>query len=174
MAGPSFPHRGKIAVRFAINVFLGASIAWYTVRQLGSSNPIWAVASMIASADPHVGVAANMFKSRIVNVLVGCAVGLVVVSLGSSSEWQMPIAMAATVLVSSYLVRIQTMWRQAPITAALVIASGLTNHSKMSGMEFGLRKVAEVLFGCVVGLLVSWLMARLWPLAETAQADEDA
>ena len=55
-----------------------------------------------------------------------------------------------------------------------VIAAGLTHHSKMSGMEFGLRKVAEVLFGCVVGLLVSWLMARVWPLAKSAQADEDA
>jgi len=71
--------------------------------------------------------------------------------------------------VSAYLVRIQTMWRQAPITAALVIASGLTHQSKAIGIEFGLRKAAEVIFGCIVGLLVSWLMARFWPLAEAAQ-----
>jgi uncharacterized membrane protein YccC len=77
-------------------------------------------------------------------------------------------ALAATVLVSSYLVRVQTMWRQAPITAALVIASGLSHHSKSTGIEFGLIKVAEVLFGCVVGLGVSWLMSRLWPLPKTA------
>jgi hypothetical protein len=29
-------------------------------------------------------------------------------------------------------------------------------------------KVAEVLFGCVVGLGVSWLMSRMWPLPEPA------
>ena len=27
------------------------------------------------------------------------------------------------------------------------------------------------MFGCVVGLLVSWLMARGWPLAKTTPAD---
>ena len=171
---PSFPHQGVFAVRFALNVFIGAAIVWHTLLYFDVSNPIWAVAAMIAATDPDVSVAARMFRSRIINVFVGCVMGLIFLTFGRSEIWVLPVALAATVLVSSYLIRIQTMWRQAPITAALVIASGLTNHSKMSGMEFGLRKVAEVLFGCVVGLLVSWLMARLWPLAETAQADEDA
>jgi hypothetical protein len=29
--------------------------------------------------------------------------------------------------------------------------------------------VAEVLFGCFVGLAVSWLISRLWPLPEPAE-----
>jgi hypothetical protein len=72
-----------------------------------------------------------------------------------------------TVLISSYVVQIQTMWRQAPITAAIVIASGLSQHSKLSGAEHGLHKVGEVLLGCVVGLCVSWAMSRIWRLPET-------
>ena len=60
-----------------------------------------------------------------------------------------------TVLLSSYVVRIQVMWRQAPITAAIVIAAGLTHHSELSGIEHGLHKVAEVILGCVMGLLVT-------------------
>ena len=72
--------------------------------------------------------------------------------------------MAVTVLVSSYLIHIQTMWRQAPITAALVIATGLSHHSKLSGAEDGLHKVGEVLLGCLMGLVVSWMMSRVWPL----------
>jgi len=28
--------------------------------------------------------------------------------------------------------------------------------------------MAEVLFGCFVGLAVSWLISRLWPLPELA------
>jgi hypothetical protein len=27
--------------------------------------------------------------------------------------------------------------------------------------------VAEVIFGCVVGFVVSWLLSRLWPLPES-------
>ena len=69
-----------------------------------------------------------------------------------------------TVLISSYVIRIQTMWRQAPITAAIVIAAGLTHHSKLSGVEDGLHKVGEVVLGCLMGLVVSWLMSKLWPL----------
>jgi uncharacterized membrane protein YccC len=165
MTGPSFPHRGGIAWRFAANVFIGSTLVWAALREFGGVTPIWAIAGMIASVDPQMDVATRMFKSRIVNVLVGCATGLVFMLVGGSSEWTLPIALAATVLISSYLVRIPTMWRQAPITAALVIASGLTHHSKSAGIEFGLIKVAEVLFGCVVGLGVSWLMSRLWPLS---------
>ena len=82
------------------------------------------------------------------------------------NEWKLPLALAVTVLVSSYLVHIQTMWRQAPITAALVIATGLMHQSKVSGVENGLHKVAEVLLGCVMGLCVSWLMSRIWPMHE--------
>ena len=168
----SFPHQGMFAVRFAVNVFVGSLIVWHTLLYLGVSNPIWAVASMIAATDPKVEVAATMFKSRMINVLVGCLIGMIFLGAGRSGDWILPIALAATVLVSSYLIRIQTMWRQAPITAALVIASGLTHHSKLGGMELGLHKVAEVLFGCFVGLLISWLMERVWPLAESAQAGE--
>ena len=110
-----------------------------------------------------------MFRSRIVNVLVGCTVGLLVLVVGGSSEWKLPFALAVSVLLSSYVVQIQTMWRQAPITAAIVIAAGLTHHSKLSGVEHGLHKVAEVLLGCVMGLMISFLMATLWPLAEAGK-----
>jgi acid phosphatase family membrane protein YuiD len=58
------------------------------------------------------------------------------------------------------------MWRQAPITAAIVIAGGLTHHSKLTGVENGPHKVAEVIFGCLIGLLVSWAMAKVWPVVK--------
>jgi uncharacterized membrane protein YccC len=173
MAVASFPQRGVFALRFAVNIFLGTTIVWFMLRDI-VPNPIWAVASMVAAIDPKVEVAARMFKSRMINVLVGCAVGLTFIAIGGSSEWKLPLALAVTVLVSSYLVRVPTMWRQAPITAALIIAATLTHHSTASGLEHGLGKVAEVLFGCVAGLLVSWAMARVWPMEEPAQGDADS
>jgi hypothetical protein len=64
------------------------------------------------------------------------------------------------------VIHIQTMWRQAPITAAIIIATGLIDRSEWKGIEHGLHKVAEVLIGCVMGLVVSWLMSLIWPLPE--------
>src|SRR5262249_51449121 len=151
-------------VRFAVNVFIGSALLWFLVQRLADTNPIWAIASMIAAADPNVEDAARMFRSRIINVLVGCAVGLLFLLVGGSSAWKLPLALAVTVLLSSYVVRIPTMWRQAPITTAIVIASSLTQHSRRSGVEHGLHKVAEVVFGCLVGLFVSYVMSRVWRL----------
>jgi len=158
--------RDLLGVRFAVNVFVASAILWYALRDIADTNPIWAIASMVAASDPQVKEAARMFRSRIVNVLVGCAVGLLFLLVGGTSEWKLPLALAVTVLLSSYVVHIQTMWRQAPITAAIVIAAGLTHDSKLSGVEHGLHKVAEVLFGCVMGLMVSFLMSKLWPLPD--------
>lgn len=158
--------RDILGIRFAVNVFIGSTLVWYTLEHIADTNPIWAIASMIAASDPQVKEAARMLKCRIVNVLVGCAVGLIFVIVGGSSEWKLPLAIAVAVLLSSYVVKVQTMWRQAPITAAIVIAAGLTQHSKMSGVEHGLHKVGEVIFGCLVGLLVSWVMAKAWPVTE--------
>jgi len=166
MEWPRFLHGDLLGVRFAINVFVASALLWFLLRHIADTNPIWAIASMVAASDPQVKEAARMFRSRIVNVLVGCTVGLLVLVVGGSSEWKLPFALAVSVLLSSYVVHIQTMWRQAPITAAIVIAAGLTHHSKLSGVEHGLHKVAEVLLGCVMGLMISFLMATLWPLAE--------
>ena len=74
---------------------------------------------------------------------------------------EVAIAMAVTALLSTYVVRVQVMRRQAPITAAIVIAAGLTHHSKMTALEVGVRRVGEVLLGCVVALVISWLLSRL-------------
>jgi uncharacterized membrane protein YccC len=153
-------------VRFALNTFIGGAALWLFLRRFAGLDPIWAIASMIAASEPVVGDALHMFRARMTNAAVGCAVGLVVLLTGQSSELKMPIAIAIAVLVSSYFVRIPTMWRQAPITAALVIGSGLMQQSKLTGVEQGLTRVGEVFLGCVVGLVVSWLLSHVWPLPE--------
>jgi uncharacterized membrane protein YccC len=168
--GPSYPHRGGMAWRFTANVFIGTTFVWVSLREIGGVSPIWAIAAMVASTDPQMDVAMRMIRGRMVNVLVGAVVGLAFISVGGSSEWSLPFALAATVPISSYLVRMPPMWRQAPITAALIIVSGLSAKSASAGIETGLIKVAEVLFGCFVGVAVSWLVTRLWPLPDEPSA----
>lgn len=150
-------------LHLAANVFVATILLWLLLRTWADLNPIWAISSMVAASDPVVKQAAKTFRGRIVNSLAGSAVGMFVLVVGGPSDWKLPIAMAAAVLVSSYVVRQPTMFRQAPITAAIVIAAGLEKHSKLSGVELGVRRVGEVLLGCLVGIAVSWIMAKLWP-----------
>jgi len=153
----------SLGVHFAVNIFVATTLLWLVLRHWAGLNPIWAVSSMVAASDPMPQQAAKFFYGRLVNALVGCATGLAVLVVGGTSEWKIPLALSLSVLVSTYLVRVQVMYRQAPITAAIVVAGGLMHHSKASGIEEGLRRVGEVLLGCVVGLIVSWLMFHLWP-----------
>jgi uncharacterized membrane protein YccC len=155
-----------LGVRFAVNVFIATIIVWTGIRLFSPANPIWAIASMVAASEPVVQQALKMFRSRLINTLVGCAVGLLFVSIGELTPWKFPFAIAITVLLSSYIVRIPVMWRQAPIAAAIVIAGSLSERSKIVGMEVGLRRVIEVVFGCLIALGVSWLMSRIWPVRE--------
>ncbi len=152
-----------LGVHFAVNVSIATVITWVTLRAVSDENPIWAIASMIASSDPVWSQAKRTFRGRILNATIGCVVGLLFLLIGGPKEWMMPVALGLTVLLSTYVVRIPVMWRQAPITAAIVIASGVTHQSKIWGIEHGLHKVAEVIFGCLVGIGVSWLMSRVWP-----------
>jgi len=155
-----------LGVRFAVNVFIGTTVLWLLLRVAAATNPIWAIASLIAAADPQLKNAVRTFHGRIVNAMLGCVVGLVFVVVGRGSDWTLPLALAITVVLSTYVIRIPAMWRQAPITAAIVIAAGWAEHSELKGIEHGLHKVGEVILGCLVGLAVSWLMSKVWPVPE--------
>lgn len=151
-----------LGLHLAANIFVGTTLLWLILRRGANTTPIWAIASMVAVIDPQVNLAYQNFRGRILNTLLGCAVGLTFLLVGGSNEWKLPLSMSATVLLSSYVFKVPLNWRIAPTTAALIIASGLVQHSKMSGAEVGVRRVAEVLLGCVVGISVTWVIGKIW------------
>lgn len=151
---------------YAVSIFLATAILWICVHMMAQKNPIWAISSMVATSDPLMKNALTFFRARLINAFVGCAVGLLFIAIGGSRLLMLPLAMAVTVLLSTYVVRITTMWRQAPITAAFVISAGIEYHSRAKGLNAGITRMSEVLFGCVVGLGVAWMVSVLWPLPE--------
>ena len=152
-------------VHFALNVFISTTLLWIILHLYAGLNPIWAISSMIAASDPDVKQAVKTFRGRITNAAVGCAVGLLFLVIGGSSDWKLPTALAVTVLLSTYVGRMQgSWWLQAPITAAIIIAADLQRDSKLTDIQLGLRRVGEVMLGCVMGLAISWLMSKVWPL----------
>ena len=154
-------------VHLALNVFVATSLLWLVIRKWAGLNPIWAISAMLAASDPHVVDALKSVRGRVINATLGCATGLIFLIVGGSRDWKLPLALAATAFLSSYIVRVPVMWRQAPITAAIVVASGIEKHSETVSIEIGLRRVAEVLFGCLMGLAVTWLISKMWPLPES-------
>jgi uncharacterized membrane protein YccC len=161
-------------VHYAVSIFFATAVLWLVVHRMAKTNPIWAISSMVATSDPLMKQALLFLRSRIINTLVGCGVGLLFIAIGGERLLTLPLAMAVTVLLSSYVVRIQTMWRQAPISAAFVIAAGLEYHSRQHGLIAGVGRMSEVLFGCVVGVVVAWLVSVLWPLPDPQSAQQPA
>ena len=123
-------------IHYAVSLFIATTVLWILVKEVGDANPIWAISSMVATSDPQMKQALSTFRGRILNTLLGCAVGLLFVALGRTA-WQLPFAMAVTVLLSSYFIRIPAMWRQAPITAAIVIAGGSAAPRQADGHGAG-------------------------------------
>lgn len=158
-------------VHYAVSIFIATAVLWLLVHKLAEANAIWAISSMVATSDPLMKQAVLTFRSRIINTLVGCAIGLLFIGIGGMRLVTLPLAMAVTVLLSSYVVRIQTMWRQAPISAAFVIAAGMAHHSRKPGLVAGVNRMAEVLFGCIVGLMIGWLVSVVWPLRDSVPAE---
>jgi uncharacterized membrane protein YccC len=160
-------------VHYAVSIFVATTVLWILMKVIADANPIWAISSMVATSDPQMKQAATTFRGRVLNTLLGCAVGLLFLAAGHT-EWRLPFALAVTVLLSTYVVRIPAMWRQAPITAAIVIAGGLHHHDTLTGVEQGIHRVAEVLFGCVVGIAVAWFLSKVWPLPEPGHPSAQA
>ncbi len=151
-----------LGVHLAVNIFVGSTLLWLLLRVIADLNPIWAIASLVAASDPLVKQAFANFRARLLNSVFGCAVGVAFLVIGGSSEWKLPFAMAASTLLSTYFVRVPTMWRQCPITAALMVASALTQHSSVNGVEIGIRRGGEIILGSMFGAIVSWLMSEVW------------
>ena len=101
-------------VHLALNVFVATSLLWLVIRKWAGLNPIWAISAMLASSDPHVVDALKSVRGRVINAALGCAIGLTFLTLGGSRDWKLPMALAATAFLSSYIVRVPVMWRQAP------------------------------------------------------------
>jgi hypothetical protein len=79
-------------VRVAVNIFVAGTLLWLILREFQQLNPIWAISSMIAASDPVVETAWKFLRGRLTNALVGCGTGLVILFVGGTSEWKIPIA----------------------------------------------------------------------------------
>jgi len=163
-----------LGFHYAALLFIAAGFLWLTHQLGGRSSPIWAIAAAVAVIDPQVRMACFPFRALVLNVLIGCGAGLIFLIIVGSNGWALPFALSAAALVSSYFVRVQLSWRIAPIAAVIVIAAGLSDHSPAIDIAGDVRRVLEVVLGSLVGLVVPWLMSKLWLPPESSPRSEEA
>jgi len=151
-----------MGLHYAVRIFVGTTTVWLLLRFVGDADPVWAVISVIVVTEPQMQTAWLTLGSRIVNTVIGCTTGVIFLLLAGPKSWVLPLAVTATVLVCSYVVRLSSSWRLAPATAALIIASAVVEQSRVGGAEVALHRAGEVVLGCTVAFLVTWCMSKIW------------
>jgi len=155
-------HHDVMGLHYAVRIFIGTTVVWLLLWSVGDAEAVWAVISVIVVTEPQLQTAWLTLGSRIVNTVIGCATGLIFLLLAGPEIWVLPLALTATVLVCTYVVRLSSSWRLAPATAALVMASGVVEQSRISGAGVALHRAGEVVLGCAVAFLVTWCMSKIW------------
>jgi uncharacterized membrane protein YccC len=143
-------------VRYAVRILVGTAIDWLVLDALGDPNPIWAMISTVIVLDPVLQTTLLNFKSRFAHTLVGSAIGfLLLVAVPRYPYAIIPLGMALASLVCTTVLSLPGNWKIAPVTAALVMAAGVTAHSETAGLTTALRRIGEVLFGSAVAVAVT-------------------
>ena len=161
-------HHDVMGLHYAVRILIGTTAVWLPLRSVGDAEAIWAVISVIVVTEPQLQTAWLTIGSRIANTLIGCTTGLIFLLLAGPEIWVLPVALTATVLVCTDVVRLSSSWRLAPATAALVIASGMVDRSRIGGAGVALHRAGEVVLGCATAFLITWCMSKIWapPVAQ--------
>jgi uncharacterized membrane protein YccC len=160
--------RDVVGLHYAVRIFVGTTAVWLLLRSVGDADAVWAVISVIVVTEPQLQTAWLTLGSRVVNTAIGCTTGLLFLLLAGPESWVLPLALTATVLVCTYVVRLSSSWRLAPATAALIIASAVVEQSRVGGEKIALLRAGEVVLGCATAFLVTWCMSKIWapPVAQ--------
>jgi uncharacterized membrane protein YccC len=103
------------------------------------------------------------FNSRIVNTLIGCAVGLSFLYLLGPSFWSILLGIIVSVIICTTLIRVPGSWRVAPITVAIIMNPSVLGGGggRAAGLATSIERTEEVLLGSAVALLVTYVASLI-------------
>ena len=161
--GPGgFLERNALGLHYAVRIFLGTAFLWLILGPQRNTQPLWAVISMIFVTEPLLKNALQTFRYRLTNTALGCLVGLLCLGLVGPHDWLLPLGVMVTAFAATFLPQSASSWRTAPIAATIVLASGLTTHSKMFSVHIAVQRAFEVFLGGVTAICITWLLSRIW------------
>src|SRR6267143_4745790 len=154
--------------QYAVRILIGCAIVWFVLDRIHRPNPLWALISVIVVTEPELGAAFLAFNSRIVNTLIGCAVGLSFLYLLGPSRWSILLGIIVSVLICTNLIRVPGSWRVAPVTVAILMTPSVLGGGRSTGLATAIDRTEEVLLGSAVALLITYVASLVQRLIRRA------
>lgn len=152
-------------LELGVRIVVGAAIVWLIALRFPHHDPLWGMISVVIVSDTELNASLTAFRGRVLNTMIGCAIGLLALYAIGPQSWSILIAMLVAVLVSSNFALTVPVWRIAPVSVAIVMTPGLLIGSRTAGTPIALVRTAWVLIGSAVAVVVSLLFSffkRLW------------
>lgn len=155
MARALSPRRAA-EVRAALQMAVGAVVAFYLATALGLPHPYWSVISAIVVIQTSVGGGVlTVARDRALGTVVGAAVGGAVAFVRPEGIGWMISALALSTAGLAFFATGRPWLKIAPVTAAIVIAGGAGPEGPAS---LALDRVMEILAGSAVGVVAILLL----------------
>src|SRR5216683_4147999 len=155
-------------VQYAVRILIGCVIVWFVLNRINHPNPLWALISVIIVTEPELSAAFLAFNSRIVNTLIGCAVGLSFLYLLGPSYWSILLGIIVSVIICTNLIRVPGSWRVAPVTVAILMTPSVLGGGRSTGLATAIDRTEEVLLGSAVALLITYVASLVQRLLRRA------
>jgi uncharacterized membrane protein YccC len=143
--------------QYAVRILIGCAIVWFVLDRVNHPNPLWALISVIIVTEPELSAAFLAFNSRIVNTLIGCAVGLSFLYLLGPYEWSILLGIIVSVIICTSFIRVPGSWRVAPVTVAVLMTPSVLGGGRSAGWATAIDRTVEVLIGSAVALLITYV-----------------
>jgi uncharacterized membrane protein YccC len=163
---PEIPQTSGL--QYAVRILIGCVIAWFVLDRIHHPNPLWALISVIIVTEPELGAAFLAFNSRIVNTLIGCAVGLSFLYLLGPSRWSILLGIIVSVILCTHFIRVPGSWRVAPVTVAILMTPSVLSGGRAAGLAVAMDRTVEVLLGSAVALLITYVASLIQRLIRNA------
>jgi uncharacterized membrane protein YccC len=142
------------ALLYISRIVIGCMIVWWSLYFLPDNKKLFALISVIVVTEPDIATLRDATKSRILNTIVGCVLGLIFIHL-SATFLSMLIAISVSVVISTSFKKYPSSWKLAPVTVMLVMISALSeNLSWREVSSIALSRTGEILFGSMVAFLL--------------------
>ncbi|MBY6264393.1 FUSC family protein [Azospirillum sp. 412522] len=154
----SWGTRNRSKLVHALRMTVSSLATFALAEALDLPQGFWAVITALIVTQSNVGGSLKAALDRFAGSLVGVAYGGVIALLIPHTDGlARAAALLAAVAPLSYLAALSAGFRIAPITAIIVLLG--TSGASLGPLSFATDRVLEVGLGCVVGILVSLLVA---------------
>lgn len=149
---------------YAMNIFLGTTVCWYSLVFLGVRNPIWATITVILVSDPDLRATVNLARIRSTNTAVGCVISLISLALFGYTPWGSFLTVGATILLVMSIRNYPANWRLAPVTVAIIMDAARQATTYHDAVFLAVVRAAEIGAGCLVALAIVAINIRIGAL----------